>query len=85
MSVLSFEHNFFNEQLSNIVKDIEDIVYQYDITYIEACIMYCESKDLEFENIGEMIKQIPHLLSKIQTEAEHLNYIKSSPDKLMFA
>ncbi len=67
-----------DEKILKITNDIEEIVYMLDIDYIDACIMYCEQHDIEIEYIGEILKKNQVLKSKLQFEAEQLNFIKKS-------
>jgi len=67
-----------DEKILKITHDIEELVYMYDIEYIDACIMYCNQNDIEIEYIGEILKRNQCLKSKIQVEAENLNFIKKT-------
>jgi hypothetical protein len=67
-----------DEKILKITNDIEEIVYMLDIDYIDACIMYCELHNIEIEYIGEILKKNQALKSKLQFEAEQLNFIKKS-------
>lgn len=60
----------------DIGKKIEDLVYQHDISYIDACILYCEKNNLEVEIVAEIINKNHYIKARIQTEAEDLNYLK---------
>lgn len=60
----------------DIGKKIEDLVYQLDITYIDACILYCERHNLEVEIVAEIINKNHYIKARIQNEAEDLNYLK---------
>lgn len=63
-------------QLDSIIVDIENLVEMYDLSYIDACVLYCESNDLEVEYVGEIVQNNPSIKEKIQQEAEGLHYIK---------
>lgn len=67
-----------DEKLLKITHEIEELVYMHDIEYIDACIMYCENNEIEIEYIGELLKRNQCLKSKIQVEAENLNFIKKT-------
>lgn len=67
-----------DEKILKITHDIEELVYMYDIEYIDACIMYCNQNDIEIEYIGEILKRNQCLKGKIQVEAENLNFIKKT-------
>lgn len=58
--------------------EIETIVQEKKIEYIDAVIFWCESNGLEVEFAGELIRRNNVLKSKIQYEAENLNFMKKS-------
>lgn len=53
-----------------------------NIEYIDAVIMWCEKNGIELEFIANVIKKDALIKSKIQNEAENLNFIKPSGAKL---
>jgi len=55
--------------------DIEDLIWKHDIEYIDAIIIYCEMNNLELETAASLIKMNADLKSKIQSEAEVLNFL----------
>lgn len=57
---------------------IEDFVEENDTDYIDAVIHYCEIHEIEIETVGALICKDLNLVSKIQTEAEALNYLKKT-------
>jgi hypothetical protein len=57
---------------------IEDFVEENDSDYIDAVIHFCTVYDIEIETIGALITKDLNLVSKIQTEAEALNYLKKT-------
>jgi Phage late-transcription coactivator len=58
--------------------EIENIVWNYDVSYIEAVTKWCEEHNTEIEYIATFIKKDPVLCGKIQEEAENLRYIKKT-------
>lgn len=62
--------------ITNVFHDIENI--KGDGTYLDAIITYCEKNDIDIENFGKFVKSIPSLKSKLQEEAENLNYISKT-------
>ena len=60
----------------NLHLTIEEIVWKYDISFIDAIIHYCEENGFDIETIGEIAAQNPILLSKLQEEAEKLNFLE---------
>ena len=53
---------------------IDEIVANFNITYMDAVISYCHEKDIDIDSIGSLINQ--KLREKIQMEAEMANMIK---------
>jgi hypothetical protein len=69
------------DQMLNFSLDIEEIVYMKDISYMDAIIEYCEQNEVEIEVAASLISN--NLKSKIQLEAEDLNFLpKSNTTKL---
>lgn len=58
--------------------EIETLVKERKIEYMEAVILWCELNGLEVEFAGELIRRNAVLKSKIQLEAENLNFMKKS-------
>jgi hypothetical protein len=63
---------------SEFPAEIEKIVNDKQIEYMEAVILWCEKNGLEIEFAGELIRRNAVLRSKIQYEAENLNFMKKS-------
>ena len=53
---------------------IDEIVANFNTTYMDAVISSCHEKDIEIDSIGSLINQ--KLREKIQMEAEIANMIK---------
>lgn len=69
----------FLENLSVISNKIEDIVWELDVSYMEACLIYCERNNVEdVEQFADMIKRNQNIRAKIEREAEDLHYIPKS-------
>lgn len=58
------------------VEEIEIICREKSIEYIDAIVLWCERNNLEVEIAAYWIKKDPVIKSKIQLEAENLNYLK---------
>ena len=67
----------FNVQ-ENVAVHIIDLVEEYDITYMEACIMYSENSGIEIEAIAEYVKKSDLIKGNLELEAEQLNFIKKT-------
>ena len=65
-------------KIQNVCEKIEGIVIKYNISYIDAVVMYCEKNNIEIESLAKLIKSNNMLKSKLQSEAESLNYLPKS-------
>ena len=65
------DKNKFSMTIENIVKDSNRT-----LSYIDAIVDFCESKDIEIESVVKLIA--PSLKEKIKAEATRLNYIKKT-------
>jgi len=55
--------------------DIEDLVWQHDINYIDAVVLYCEINNLEIESVVSLVRKNENLKSKISLDAEVLHFL----------
>ena len=67
---------------NNFITQINHMCSTKNIEYIDAVIMWCEKNGIELEFIANIIKKDALIKSKIQNEAENLNFIKPSGAKL---
>ena len=67
-----FEKNFMTAAKFSV--EIENIVKEGDLNYIEAIVMYCEEKSIEIEGVNKLINK--PLKEKLKYEAQKLNFIK---------
>jgi hypothetical protein len=58
--------------------DIETLCQEKKMSYIDAVCHWCELNNLEIEYAVEIIKENAAFISKIQIEAENLNFIKKT-------
>jgi hypothetical protein len=63
---------------STMIEEIEYIAKTRKMHYMDAVIFWCEINNHEIEFAGEFIKKNVVLRSKIQLEAENLNFMKSN-------
>jgi hypothetical protein len=49
-----------------------------EVSYLDAVVHYCEKRNIEIESIGDFIRKNALLRSKIQEDAESLNYMEKS-------
>ena len=62
----------------NHISNIEKIALDNKIPYMDAIIHYCEINSYEIEVIANVVKKSPTIKSKLQYEAEELNFMKKS-------
>jgi len=65
-----------HEGIVDFSYEIEKLVLNKSLSYIDAVIYYCEKNDLEVEVIAKMVTGA--LKSKIKLEAEDLNFLPKS-------
>tara|TARA_R100000234_G_scaffold66672_1_gene40726 strand:- start:695 stop:952 length:258 start_codon:yes stop_codon:yes gene_type:complete len=68
----ALEENFMT--VSKFSLEIENIVKDGSLNYIEAIVMYCEEKSIEIEGVNKLINK--PLKEKLKYEAQKLNFIK---------
>ena len=56
--------------------EIERIVYEQDVSYMDAILIYCENTGFEVELAAKLISET--LKSKIKMEAEDLHFLPKS-------
>lgn len=56
-------------------EEIEEMIWKYDISYIDAVILFCEENNLEVETAASLIKLNANFKIKVQAEAEDLKYL----------
>jgi hypothetical protein len=69
------------EEIVEFSLKIEEIVWDKDVSYMDAIILYCEETGFEVELAAKLISNV--LKSKIKIEAQELNFLpKSNTAKL---
>ena len=68
----ALEENFMTARKFSL--EIENIVKDGSLNYIEAIVMYCEEKSIEIEGVNKLINK--PLKEKLKYEAQKLNFIK---------
>lgn len=61
--------------LQSFIREIEELVENSKIDYIDAVLHYCEQNEIEIETVASMIKSSPKMKSRIQLEAENANVL----------
>ena len=60
-------------------QEIEEIVWDKDVSYLEAALIWCETRGQSEEDLGGILKYHERLRSLIEIEAEELNFLKKKP------
>lgn len=63
---------------TQFMQEIDKIVSEKKIEYIDAVILYCTQNNIEIETAASLIKGSAKMKAKIQFEAENLNYLPKS-------
>ena len=61
---------------SIFLKEVETIASSCNIDYLDAIVLWCEKNSVEVETVAGWIKKEPVMKSKLQAEAENLNFLK---------
>lgn len=56
-------------------KDIEDIIWKFDIGYFEAVLHYLELNEIEIESVNALLKGNARIKEAIREEVEELNFL----------
>ena len=59
-------------------KEIERIVNTFNIDYMDAVIHFCEKNNIEVETAASIIRSNLKIKSRLQLEAESLNFLPKS-------
>jgi|TARA_B100001741_G_C16201113_1_gene435899 hypothetical protein len=55
-------------------QDIENLVLNSELNYIEAIVSYCEENNIELDSVSKLISK--PLKEKLKSEAMELNFLK---------
>tara|TARA_R100000008_G_scaffold35398_1_gene20093 strand:+ start:649 stop:885 length:237 start_codon:yes stop_codon:yes gene_type:complete len=67
---------------TQFVAEVEKIVKEKKMTYLDACLDYARTANIEIETIASLIKGSQVLKSKIQADAEDQRLLKINSAKL---
>lgn len=73
----ALEDNFLTKE--KFANDIEHLVLDTGMNYIDAIVTYCEQLSIEVESIGRLVSR--PLKEKIRYDASQLNYLKGSANE----
>lgn len=59
----------------NFIKEIDKIVDELKISYVDAVVHFCEKNNIEIETAASIVKSNPKMRSKLQSDYESLNYL----------
>jgi len=62
--------------------DVDNMCQDLGMDYIDAVIHWCEKHEFEVESVASAIKANSVLMSKLQIEAENLNFLKKTGARL---
>ena len=68
----------FSFKSNTFIEEIEKICSSRNVEYIDAVIFWCERNGFEVEYAAEIIKKNNVFKSKVQIEAENLNFLKKT-------
>ncbi len=74
-----FEENFMTAAKFSV--EIEKIVKDSDLNYIEAIVQFCEDKSIELDGVNKLISK--PLKEKLKYDAQRLNYMKRTSRGLL--
>ena len=57
------------------ISEVEKLVNNYNLDYMDAIIHYCEKNNLELEAAASIIKSNAKMKAKLQSEGETLNFL----------
>lgn len=57
------------------LSDIDKLVSKHNLEYLDAVVYYCEKNNLELETAASIIRSNLKIKSKLQLEAENLNFL----------
>lgn len=79
---MSLDNNLkFIRQITSdkFYKELESLVRDHNLSYIDAIIHFCEQNDIEVETAASMVKSNQRIKSFLLAEGEDLNFIAKSP------
>lgn len=60
---------------NTLINEVNRLMTNHCMTVMDAVIYYCEKNNIEIESAASVIKSNPKIKSKLQIEAEDLNYL----------
>jgi hypothetical protein len=66
------------KSVKDFQEEIDKLVKNKGMEYIEAVVYFCESTGMEIESAASLIRSSAKMKAVIQNEAENLNYLPKS-------
>jgi len=60
---------------TDFTQEIEHLVQKYKLDYMDAVLVYADQNGLEIETVASIIRNSTKIKSKIQVQAEELNFL----------
>jgi len=68
---------YFDEETQNdFCRQIEKYVEQWEVSYLDAVIAVCESKEIPVESVAKILSK--PIIEKIEQEGQELNFLPKS-------
>ena len=67
---------------SELIAGVELLVREKKISYLEAAIHFCEEQGVDLAQAAKIIQGDENITAKIEMEAESLNMLKYTKDRL---
>lgn len=65
-------------QPTDFFVEIETLVTEYNINYLDAILLYVEKHNLEVESVATLVKKHPLIKSKLQKDCEGLRLVEKT-------
>jgi len=62
----------------SLTYEIEQLVFDHNLSYMDAILFYCEKNNFDYEYIGSLVTKNEELKSKVAIEAESLNFLEKT-------
>ena len=64
-----------SSNVENFINEIHRLVNDHNLDVMDAVIHYCEKTGVEIETAAAIIRSNPRIKSRLQSEAEDLNFL----------
>lgn len=61
--------------VSKFISEIDKLIVDHNLGVMDAVVHYCDTHNMELEVAASIIKSNPKIKSRLQAEAEDLNYL----------